>query len=165
VYRGWHRMWAWYYAPETQHSLAIDYFGAATARFGILTSDATYSHLVFQKIDKDGQYMSKFDAEHKRVVAPLTTGKRPPQMRMREKERMRPILLEIFSCMHRKLSQNRSGLWVWRQPLRHLRVCMHRSFPHNRQHAVGRLPVVALSSAEPLVSRSMNSAQDFENNS
>jgi hypothetical protein len=29
----------------------------------------------------------------------LTTGKRAPQMRMSEKERMRPILAEMFSCL------------------------------------------------------------------
>ncbi len=29
----------------------------------------------------------------------LTTGMRAPQIRIREKERMRPILLEIFSYM------------------------------------------------------------------
>jgi len=53
-------------------------------------------------LQNEGEQQSQAGKTAARIVRPRlrrTTGRRAPQMRTKEKDRMRPILAEIFSCV------------------------------------------------------------------
>jgi hypothetical protein len=75
--------------PKTQNLSITNFLCVATSRFRILTCNATDAHL---PPTLQPRYTDILGG-----IVSRTTGKRAPQMRINENERINPILEEIFS--------------------------------------------------------------------
>ena len=79
-------MWT---APETEDFAVADLLHRAAARLGVLACNASYADLHSEMLSFNVLTVFKAMA--------LTTGNRAPQIKMREKDKMRPIFAEMFS--------------------------------------------------------------------
>lgn len=79
-----------------------------------------------------------------------TTGMRAPQIRIREKDKISPILLDMFSC---------TGVNHLLELLKFLHECTRRNSPRNLRHEVRRPVLIVLMPAVTLDVRSFKGAQ------
>jgi hypothetical protein len=85
------------------------------------------------------------------AIRPMrTTGMRPPQIRIREKDKISPILLDMFSC---------TGVNRLLELLKSSHECMRRNSLRNLRHEGGRPVLIALMPAVTLDVRSFKGAQ------